>query len=149
MITKENPVITNWIFAEIRASLVDSWVVSPLKRYNLLSSRINAKILVLGITFKENCPDVRNTRVVDVIKSLREYSTEITVMDPWANEEEVLSEYQIISTQSLPEEQFDAIVLAVAHEEFRFLNYQKLRKSNSVIYDVKSILANGIADKTL
>ena len=109
----------------------------------------NAKILVLGITFKENCPDVRNTRVVDVIKNLKEYSTDISVVDPWANEEEVLSEYQIISTQSLPEEQFDAIVLAVAHEEFRYLNYQKLRKSNSVIYDVKSILANGIADKTL
>ena len=109
----------------------------------------NAKILVLGITFKENCPDVRNTRVVDVIKNLKEYSTDISVVDPWANEEEVLSEYQIISTQSLPEEQFDAIILAVAHEEFRYLNYQKLRKSNSVIYDVKSILANGIADKTL
>ena len=109
----------------------------------------NAKILVLGITFKENCPDVRNTRVVDVIKSLREYGTDITVMDPWANEQEVLSEYQIESTQGLPEGQFDAIVVAVAHEEFKSLDYQKLRKPNSVIYDVKSILANGIADKTL
>lgn len=109
----------------------------------------NAKILVLGITFKENCPDVRNTRVVDVIKNLKEYSTDISVVDPWANEEEVLSEYQIKSTQSLPDDQFDAIVLAVAHEEFKSLDYQKLRKSNSVIYDVKSILANGIADKTL
>ena len=109
----------------------------------------DAHILILGITFKENCPDVRNTRVVDVIKGIREYSAKISVYDPWADEEEVKSTYQIESTRNLPTGQFDAIILTVAHEEFKSLNYQKLKKTNAVVYDVKSILPSGIADKTL
>ena len=109
----------------------------------------DAHILILGITFKENCPDVRNTRVVDVIKGLREYSAKISVYDPWADEVEVKNTYQIESTKNLPTEQFDAIILTVAHEEFKSLDYQKLKKTNAVVYDVKSILPSGIADKTL
>ena len=100
-----------------------------------------AHILMLGITFKENCPDVRNTKIVDVIHALEEYSIKITTFDPWANPEEVKSEYGIISQQELPENtQFDAIVLGVSHEEFRELDYDALKNGNSILYDVKGFL---------
>lgn len=100
-----------------------------------------AHILMLGITFKENCPDVRNTKIVDVIHALEEYSISITTFDPWANPEEVKSEYGIISQQELPENtQFDAIVLGVSHEEFRELDYDALKNGNSILYDVKGFL---------
>lgn len=102
----------------------------------------NAEILVLGITFKENCPDVRNTKVVDVINALREYGTIVNLYDPWANEEEVMNEYNLKSTKELPNNQFDAIVLTVAHDEYKNLDYQSLLKNNSVIYDVKNTLNN-------
>ena len=78
----------------------------------------NSNVLILGITFKENCPDVRNTRVIDVINSLKEYELNISVYDPWANEHE-LSEYGIISSKKLPNNKFDAIVLAVSHNQFK------------------------------
>lgn len=100
-----------------------------------------AHILMLGITFKENCPDVRNTKIVDVIHALEEYSISITTFDPWANPEEVKSEYGIISQQELPDNtQFDAIVLGVAHEEFSKLDYGALKNENSILYDVKGFL---------
>ena len=105
-----------------------------------------AHILMLGITFKENCPDVRNTKIVDVIHALEEYSIRITTFDPWANPEEVKSEYGIISQQELPENtQFDAIVLGVSHKEFRELDYDALKSGNSILYDVKGFL-NGQSD---
>ena len=78
----------------------------------------NASILVLGITFKENCPDVRNTKAVDVITALKGYGVNITIFDPWANKEEVKKEYQLESTQEKPSGSFDAVVLTVAHKEF-------------------------------
>lgn len=109
----------------------------------------NAKVLILGITFKENCPDVRNTRVIDVIQSLREYGTELTVVDPWADEEEVQREYKVESLKNIPEEKFDAIVLTVAHEEFKTIDLSPYKTGNSVVYDVKSFLPKGVADKTL
>lgn len=99
-----------------------------------------ARILVLGITFKENCPDVRNTKAVDVIEDLMTYGTEITVYDPWASPEEVLHEYNLKTTQHLPEGSFDAIVLAVAHKEFLKLQLRNFLSENGVLYDVKSIL---------
>ena len=78
-----------------------------------------AEVLVLGITFKENCPDVRNTKVVDVVASLKEYGTNITIYDPWANEEEVAHEYGLISTRKLPTNKFDAIVLILTHSHYQ------------------------------
>ncbi|MBS5797745.1 MAG: nucleotide sugar dehydrogenase [Dysgonomonas mossii] len=81
-----------------------------------------SNILVLGITFKENCPDVRNTKVVDVIRELKEYGTNITIYDPWANPEEVEHEYGLDIETKLPNGKFDAVVLAVSHKEFKDLN---------------------------
>jgi UDP-N-acetyl-D-glucosamine/UDP-N-acetyl-D-galactosamine dehydrogenase len=104
----------------------------------------DAEILILGITFKENCPDVRNTKVVDVVAAFKEYNTNITIYDPWANEEEVLHEYGLLSTKSLPKNKFDAVVLTVAHNEFLELDFNSFRKKASVIYDVKGVLNHDI-----
>ena len=101
-----------------------------------------AKIIVLGITFKENCPDVRNTKVVDVIKQLKEFGTEITIYDPWANPQEVKHEYNLETTQDLPQGPFDAIVLTVAHKEFLGLNLEMFKNGNTPVYDVKGILGD-------
>ena len=100
----------------------------------------NAKLLLLGITFKENCPDVRNTKVVDVVKSLAEYGINVTIFDPWAKPIEVEHEYHLKTTQNLPSETFDAVVLAVAHKEFLNLDFEKLKNKNAIIYDVKGVL---------
>jgi len=108
-----------------------------------------ASVLVLGITFKENCPDVRNTRVVDVISSLKEYDLKVKVYDPWANEQEVLNEYGLISTKKLPEEKFDCIILTVSHSQFKFLDFELLKKENSIVYDVKSFLPENLNAKCL
>jgi UDP-N-acetyl-D-galactosamine dehydrogenase len=108
-----------------------------------------ANILVLGITFKENCPDVRNTKVVDVIAALKEYGANISIHDPWADEKEVLHEYGLTSLKTIPNEKFDAVVLTVAHNEFMNLDFSLLMKDNAVIYDVKNILPNPLADRTL
>ena len=105
-----------------------------------------AKILILGITFKENCPDVRNTKVVDVIAALKQYNSNITIYDPWANTDQVKQEYGLDSLKEIPKDKFDAIVLTVAHDKFKVLDFKSIRKDNSVIYDVKGVLtkiANG------
>ncbi len=107
-----------------------------------------ANLLMLGITFKENCPDVRNTKIVDVIKALTEYGVSVTIYDPLANREEVKKEYGLITLNSVPEEKFDAIVLGVAHSEFLNLNFSNLQKTNSLLYDVKGVLGT-IADNRL
>ena len=99
-----------------------------------------AQLLMLGITFKENCPDVRNTKIVDVIAALADYGIDITVYDPWANPEEVQHEYHLVSSNKLPINQYDAVVLGVGHKEFLDLDFDILRKENSVLYDVKGIL---------
>ncbi len=106
----------------------------------------DANVLVLGVTFKENCPDVRNTKVVDVIASLKEFGMHITVYDPWAKEEEVLHEYHLNSTKKIPTGKFDAIVLAVAHQEFLALDFETMLHDNHVIYDVKNILPTSKKD---
>ncbi|WP_372800948.1 nucleotide sugar dehydrogenase [Lutibacter sp.] len=100
----------------------------------------NAQILVLGITFKENCPDVRNTKVVDVVKQLEDFGTNVTVFDPWANPNEVQQEYQIKTVQKIPKKTYDGIVLAVAHQEFLQINFDSYLSKNGVIYDVKGVL---------
>lgn len=109
----------------------------------------DAKILILGITFKENCPDIRNTKVVDIYHTLSEYSNNITVYDPWANNDHVRNEYNIETTNELPNEQYDAIILAVAHKEFLDLDVKSMLKGNGVLYDVKGILPKEIVDGRL
>lgn len=99
-----------------------------------------ASVLVLGVTFKENCPDVRNTRAVDVIEHLKDFGTDVTIYDPWASPKEVKHEYNLETTNELPNEQFDAVVLTVAHKEFLDLDIQNILKPNGVLYDVKGIL---------
>ena len=102
-----------------------------------------AKALVLGITFKENCPDIRNSRVIDVINELKDFGVEVDVYDPWASKEEVKHEYGldlITSNQQLETKNYDAVVLAVAHDEFKELDIKP--KDNQVVYDIKSILKN-------
>ena len=101
-----------------------------------------SKILVLGITFKENCPDVRNTKVVDVIKSLKEYGVDLTIYDPLANPEEVKHEYDLHTTQELPDEKYDAIVLTVAHKQFINLELNNFKSNGAVVYDVKGVLGD-------
>ncbi len=106
----------------------------------------NANILVLGITFKENCPDVRNTKAVDVISGLKGYGVNLTIYDPWANKEEVKREYQLESTQEKPSGSFDALVLTVAHKEFLALDFDSITNKKHIIYDVKNILPASIKD---
>lgn len=100
----------------------------------------NAEVLVLGITFKENCPDVRNTKVIDVITNLETYSCNVDVYDPWANEKEVYQEYNINILKSFPNKKYDAIILAVSHNEFLKIDLNKFKKENSIVYDVKGVL---------
>ncbi len=99
-----------------------------------------AKVLVLGITFKENCPDVRNTRAVDVINHLKDFGTDVTIYDPWANPAEVKHEYNLDTVTALPEASFDAVVLTVAHKMYLDLDLKSLLSSNGVLYDVKGII---------
>ncbi len=109
----------------------------------------DANILILGITFKENCPDIRNTKIVDIYHSLEEYTGNITIYDPWANPDAVRHEYGIDITNAKPGQQFDAVILAVAHNEFRDLDIKSLAKECGVIYDVKGILPRDIVDARL
>lgn len=99
-----------------------------------------AKLLMLGVTFKENCPDVRNTKIVDVVHALTDYGIQVTIYDPWARPSEVNHEYQLETTTEIPQTTFDAIVLGVAHKEFSTLDLGVYRKSNSILFDVKGVL---------
>ncbi|QNM85762.1 nucleotide sugar dehydrogenase [Polaribacter pectinis] len=108
-----------------------------------------SNILVLGITFKENCPDVRNTKSVDVVRELEDYGIKVTIFDPNANPKDVKKEYNLVSKKTLPNNKFDAIILTVAHKEFLELDFELLKKDKSIIYDVKSFLSSKIIDKAL
>ena len=110
---------------------------------------LNSELLMLGITFKENCPDVRNTKIVDVIRSLESYGIKVTTFDPWALPEEVKHEYKLDTTNTLPNIKFDAIVLGVAHKEFTSLNLDNNKKDKAIVYDVKGILENSKVDGKL
>ncbi|WP_136668948.1 nucleotide sugar dehydrogenase [Flavobacterium sp. H122] len=99
-----------------------------------------ARVLMLGIAFKENCPDVRNTKIVDVIAALKDYGIEVVVYDPWVNTAEVEHEYKLKAETVLPEASFDAVVLGVAHNEFLNMDFKSLQKEKSILYDVKGIL---------
>lgn len=112
----------------------------------------DAKILILGITFKENCPDIRNTKVVDIYQTLREYTSNITVFDPWANADAVMKEYQIpivSESRQLKICEYDVIILAVAHEAFLKMDLRVLQEEHGIIYDVKGVLPRDIVDGRL
>ncbi|MBX2944691.1 MAG: nucleotide sugar dehydrogenase [Cyclobacteriaceae bacterium] len=105
-------------------------------------------ILVLGIAFKENCPDIRNSKVVDVIQELKSYGTNVDIFDPWADAEEVQHEYGLQLVDKLSKK-YHAIVLAVGHEEFNLLDWSVVKQNNTVIYDVKGFLNRGLATSRL
>lgn len=109
----------------------------------------DAKILILGITFKENCRDIRNTKVVDICHTFLEYTPNITVCDPWADIAKVQREYGIKVTGTIPADKFDTIILAVAHDQFKTLDIKSMLKPNGIIYDVKGILPRDIVDSRL
>ena len=110
----------------------------------------DANILILGITFKENCPDIRNTKAVDIYESLSEYTRNITVYDPWANAAHVEEEYHVPIVNTLPDDKkYDVVILAVAHKEFLTLDIKSLLNENGIVYDVKGILPRDVIDGRL
>uniref|UniRef100_UPI00404A88A8 nucleotide sugar dehydrogenase n=2 Tax=Flavobacterium sp. TaxID=239 RepID=UPI00404A88A8 len=103
-----------------------------------------SNILILGITFKENCPDVRNTKIIDVVKALTDYGVKVTIYDPWASVAEVKHEYGLDTVNNLPNASFDAVVLGVAHEQFKSLQFESLLNKKGVLYDVKGVIAQEV-----
>lgn len=110
---------------------------------------LNSNILILGFTFKENCPDVRNTKVIDIYKALQGYNLNITVYDPWANPEVVKREYEVEVINELSQARFDAVVLAVAHDAFNCIDEKRLLREKSILYDVKGFFSKELVDGRL
>ena len=108
-----------------------------------------SNILLLGITFKENCPDIRNTKAIDIYKALKSYNAIVDVYDSWACRKEVKKEFEIQLTDNLSTKRYDAIVLAVSHKEFLDIDFSSIKKDQSIIYDVKGVLNKEIIDKRL
>ena len=110
----------------------------------------DSRILILGVTFKENCPDIRNSKIVDIYHTLEEYTHNITIYDPWANKEHVKHEFKVDVTNELPDKvEYDACILAVAHREFLELDIRSLVKEGGVVYDVKGVLPRDVIDARL
>ena len=112
----------------------------------------DSNILLLGFTFKENCPDVRNTKVIDIVNELGSYNTNLTIYDPWANPSEVMREYNLETSnnfESITKKTYDAIVLTVGHEEFRNINLAEIKCPDCVIYDVKGFFERTVVDSRL
>ena len=101
---------------------------------------LNSNLLIMGFTFKENCPDVRNTKVVDIYHALKEYNINITIYDPWANPEIAKHEYDVEVVNALPNDKYDAVILAVAHDEFKAFDMDAIKAEESVVFDVKWVL---------
>ena len=112
---------------------------------------LGAKIIIMGFTFKENCPDVRNTRVIDIYHALQEYNADITVYDPWASPERVKQEYGIDIVNELPKNKYNAAIIAVAHRQFREMeiDFDSLLENNHIIFDVKGIMPRELVDGRL
>jgi len=102
---------------------------------------------MLGITFKENCPDIRNTKIIDIITFLEDYGINATIFDPWVNYDEAMKEYNVNCLNVLPKQKFDAIILGVAHNEFLKIDLEIIKKDNAVVYDVKGFLQYEIDGK--
>ena len=109
----------------------------------------DSNILMLGITFKENCPDIRNTKAIDVYNELLTFNSNVDVFDPWASKAEVKHEYGIEVFNALPKKKYDTIVLTVAHNEFRDLELDALQETESILYDVKGFYDKGMVDARL
>jgi UDP-N-acetyl-D-galactosamine dehydrogenase len=110
----------------------------------------NSTALILGVTFKENCPDVRNTKVVDIYKELLEYGIDVDIFDPWADKEEVKHEYGIDLLAEFEEgKKYDSIILAVSHNEFMQIEFNNLKKDNGIIFDTKACLNRSLVDARL
>lgn len=128
-----------------------AYVVSQLVKA-MLKKRIHvdgAKVLIMGLTFKENCPDLRNTRIVDIVRELGEYNIEVDVYDPWVNPSEAQHEYSISPIAVTVTDSYDAIVLAVAHNEFRAMGAERIRslgKAKHILYDLKYLLDRAQSD---
>ncbi|WP_174494119.1 Vi polysaccharide biosynthesis UDP-N-acetylglucosamine C-6 dehydrogenase TviB [Acinetobacter sp. Marseille-Q1623] len=128
-----------------------AYVVTQLVK-GMLKKRIQvegAKVLVLGLSFKENCPDIRNTRIVDIISELKEYHINADIYDPWIDSEEAQHEYGIKPIQSLKQDNYDAIILAVAHNQFKEMGSKQIRalgKKQHILYDLKYVLDQSESD---
>ena len=112
----------------------------------------DSKILILGVTFKENCSDIRNTKVVDIYNTLAEYTNDIIVYDKYADYAQLLAQYNVSITKdwnSVENERFDAVILAVAHNEFIGIDVRQLLKQGGIVYDVKGVLPKEIIDARL
>ena len=110
---------------------------------------LGSEILIMGFTFKENCPDVRNTKVIDIYNALQEYNVKITVYDPWANPAIALHEYGVEIVNELPTDKFDAAIAAVSHKEFAGVDVLSLLHTNHVVFDVKGMCDRAIVDGRL
>ena len=110
---------------------------------------LGSKILILGFTFKENCPDCRNTKVVDIVKTLKEYNLDVTIYDPWVNPDIAHEEYGLDVTNKLPESRYDAAILAVAHQAFNEIDIISLLNPDHIIFDVKGVLPRNMVDGSL
>lgn len=108
-----------------------------------------AKVLILGFAFKENCPDIRNTRVIDIYRELKSFSIEVDIADPWANEDEVKAEHGIELLKEVENNNYDAIILAVAHHQFLNLDYQSFKNNGTIIFDTKACISRVFADARL
>jgi UDP-N-acetyl-D-galactosamine dehydrogenase len=129
-------------------------VVSAFIKQMLMKSIhvVGSKVLIFGLSFKENCPDIRNTKIVDVINELQEYNVDVDVYDPCVNADDALNEYGIAVLSEEPKKKYDGILLLVAHDEFKLLSADDLQilcKSKSVIYDLKYILDKSQSDVRL
>src|SRR5574344_2752908 len=109
----------------------------------------DAKILILGITFKENCPHIRNTKITDIYHTLNEYTDNITIYDPWAGVESAKKEYGIDVVNTLPEKKYEAVILAIAHDKFKDLNLARYKDNGAVIFDVKNFVDRKLVDGRL
>ena len=113
---------------------------------------VDANILIMGLTFKENCPDHRNSRVIDLIKQFKSFDCNVDVYDPWINKNQVAHEYNILPIDKPIKGKYDAIVIAVAHDEFKLLTEEQIRsygKSSHVLYDIKYLLKANESDGRL
>jgi len=112
----------------------------------------DSRILIMGLTFKENCPDIRNTRIVDVVKELEKYGAKVDVCDPWADPDEAEHEYGLRPVKKVKDGTYDAVVMGVAHDEFRKMGIKKVRalgRKNHVLYDIKYVFKADEVDARL
>ncbi len=126
---------------------IASEVINEMKNKDVIINR--SRILILGITFKENCPDIRNTRAIDIYNKLISYEASVEVYDPWACKQEVEKEFGIKLIDNIMDKRYDAIILAVAHKEFLDIDFSLIKNEKSIVYDVKGVLDKGVYNKRL